>query len=125
MQSEFYDLMIDKLKEDSEAFIKEQISWVDGVYKPSNYLTSLEDKRKKLASFLERISGKELDKDEQEKFRKRFTELAFEYGEKLTDRKERLAGKAKINKFLKKLGLLYEIKATQNSKNWVINRVVK
>lgn len=123
LQEEFCDLIIKKLKEDPEAFVKEQISWIGESFDPLNYLNCMKDKMKKIIKFLEQVAGKEMDKDEQEKFRRRFGELAVEYGVKLTDRENRLVGKAKINSFCKESGITFEIKAIKNSQYWIVKEV--
>lgn len=69
---------------------------------------------------MQQVKDKKLNKEEQEKFRKRFTELAHDYGVKLTDRSSRLTGKAKINKFCKDEGIPSRIIAVSNSKYWKI-----
>lgn len=117
LQEEFCDLIIKKLKEDPEAFVKEQISWIGEPFNPLNYLNCVKDK---MLKFLEQTAGKEMDKDEQKKFRRRFGELAVEYGVKLTDRENRLVGKAKINSFCKESGITFKIEAEKNSKFWIV-----
>lgn len=124
---EFCSRMVEALRENSHAFILEQLSWVGRAedFDENKFLESEGDagKKEKIIQFMEAGKGKKLNKEEQEKFRKEFAEMVQDYGVKLTDRSSRLAGKSKINQFCEMENIPYRIKAVSNSKFWKIEEV--
>lgn len=119
--------MIEALKKNPHAFVVGQLTWIGRAedFDKNKFLESEADKGKKekIIKFMKENKGKNFNKEEQEKFRKDFAELAQAYGVKLTDRGSRLVGKAKINKFCEEENILYRIKAVSNSKFWKIEEV--
>lgn len=122
-----YSDMIEMLKEDEEAYVKQQLTWIgmEDSYSPTNYL-GYEDKKlkmQKIRDFMEGYKNVQMDKGEQEEFRRKFTILVEEYGNQLTDRNSRLVGKSKINRFCEEMDIAYEVVAVKNSKFWVVKEV--
>ena len=72
---------------------------------------------------MEGYKNVQMDKGEQEEFRRKFTILVEEYGNQLTDRNSRLVGKSKINRFCEEMDIAYEVVAVKNSKFWVVKEV--
>lgn len=122
-----YTDMIEMLKGDEEAYVKQQLTWIgmEDSYSPTNYL-GYEDKKlkmQKIRDFMEGYKNVQMDKGEQEEFRRKFTILVEEYGNQLTDRNSRLVGKSKINRFCEEMDIAYEVVAVKNSKFWVVKEV--
>lgn len=122
-----YSDVIERLKEDEEAYVKQQLTWIgmEDSYSLESYL-GYEDKKlkmQKIRGFMEGYKDVQMDKNEQELFRKKFTNLVEEYGNQLTDRNSRLVGKSKINKFCEEMDIAYEVVAVKNSKFWVVKEV--
>lgn len=122
-----YSDMVEMLKEDEEAYVKQQLAWMgmEDSYSPKNYL-DYENKNVKLQGiqdFMGNYLGILMDKDVQEKFRRKFAALVEEYGKRPTDRNCRLVGKRKINKICEELYIGYEVVAIKNSKFWMVKEV--
>lgn len=122
-----YTDMIEMLKGDEEAYVKQQLTWIgmEDSYSPTNYL-GYEDKKlkmQKIRDFMEGYKNVQMDKGEKEEFRRKFTILVEEYGNQLTDRNSRLVGKSKINRFCEEMDIAYEVVAVKNSKFWVVKEV--
>lgn len=122
-----YTDMIEMLKGDEEAYVKQQLTWIgmEDSYSPENYL-GYKDKKlkmKKIWDFMEGYKNVQMDKGKQEEFRRKLTNLVEEYGNQLTDRNSRLVGKNKINKFCEEMDIAYEVVAVKNSKFWVVKEM--
>lgn len=129
LTQKFCEEMLGKLKENPHALVLEQLSWIgkEEDFREDFYLESGERKEswQKIFDFMDGARGKKMDKPQQETFRSRFAELAQEYGENLTDRSSRLAGKAKINQFCGMKGIPFRIEAVKNSKFWIIKEMAE
>lgn len=127
LELEFCDYMIPRLKEDEDAFVKEQLSWIgkEAEFKPEGYVGA-EDKidlKTQIADFLKQLVSKKMNKEEQKNFREEFARMAKESGEKLTDRPERPPGIVVINKLLKRESIPFVVKSISNSTYWMIEEV--
>lgn len=127
LSSQFCQKMLDSLKADSDAFIREQLSWLGEGYEfnKESYLENEKQVKKKgeLEMFLSNIAGEKMDKEDQSKFRMQIMELAEKMGKKLTDRKTRCAGKVALNRFFRTEGLPFCIESVGNSKFWLVREV--
>lgn len=127
LESEFCDRMIDVLKDDPNAFIREQLSWLgqEFEFNPEEYLEhqKQEEERNEMEEFLANMIGQKMDKTAQGEFRLQITDLAKKMGKKLTDRKTRCAGKAALNRFFRTEGLPFCIESVGNSKFWLVKEV--
>lgn len=123
----FCDQMIVRLKNNPQAFIIEQLSWIGKSenFSPHHYLEfqTGQENRRNLRLYLKEFEGKKLDKESQNVFREEICQWALKLGKKLTDRGSRLAGKSKINEFLEREGLSFYINSVNNSRYWQIEEV--
>ena len=125
----FCEKMIERLKNDSDAFVREQLSWIGKKHKfcPNAYLEhkKQEEQKNELEVYLKKISGKKIGKEDQRKFRLQIAELVKKQGKRLTDRQSRCPGKVVINRFLSAERMPFYIESVENSKFWFLKEVGK
>lgn len=118
----------EKIKNDKDAFIKEQLSWIGFDYNKEQYISDELQKKyiKEFEEFLYEtaMAGKELNKEEKEEFEKEFREKYINaYGKRDSDNESRdKYGINIINELLKYLNLPYEMKYISTGK-WKFAKV--
>lgn len=128
---DFCEKMINALEKDKKSWVKQQLRWLElDENHPVIYLDEglCVNARNELLTLLTQNLDRELDRDEQEAFRNKVTELGHILCPDMTKHGKDIWGKVKINKLLEKQELFFSVESIGGKKKgeesrWKIQRI--
>lgn len=129
--TKFLEDIIQKIKIDEFAFIKEQLSWIglEDTFSENNWLalSSRKNTMCEIEVYLQSLVGIKLDEEKQQELKCWIGQIARDAGISIGSKKNAIAGKKLLNRFLDDNGIEYEIESTKTQKRgektkWMIKK---